>query len=378
MDMEETLVKRATPDKVAQLGALSDRVFRPQIVPGTAMAHEFPLLFHARNAEHLYYVEDGGRPVALVGMAPGGVATCGTRVSAVSMGSVCTDSAYRQRHYASTMIEQVLADYTPDTSVLFVSGGLSIYRRVGCVNFGSFASVWLESSPGVGPDAGLRTPIVARLARSEADFAALHALYIAEPLRFARTPEQMTALLGALDAPMYRDIPCTPRVFVAEQGGRVIAYAVVNVADRDDAPAHFIEWAGARNALFALAQAAREAFSVRAARLYLAKEDATARALFRAAGVTMEERANQGTVRVLNPQLLLQEIGPALLDRYGEVPVLEDTGQDEWTVRFARRSPAADALQGAVLRGYGALSAWFFGAGGLQWPLPRTDDLNYI
>ncbi len=374
MNMDQAVVKRATPDEVEALGRLSDRVFRPDIEPGTGMQREFPLMFDGDNAANLYYVEDAGRPVGLLGMMPGCAVTCGVRISVASMGSVCTEAAYRGRHFASVMIEQVLDDFSTDTSVLLVSGGLSIYRRVGCVNFGAFHAAWLDAPV----DASLLAPFVVRRVVPEEAAETLHSLYTAEPLRFVRTPAQMLGLLRSLAAPHYRAAPHSPAVFAAEQDGRVVAYAIAALPNRADAPVHLIEWAGARDALFALAQAARDEYGASAARLYANMDDLTLRSLLRRAGVFMEERSNQGTLRVLNPELLLKELGPTLAERYGVIPSLRESAAQEWTVRCPRGAQQGEAARDVTLRGFAELSAWFFGPDGLQIPLPRTDDLNYI
>ncbi len=374
MNVDQVVVKRATPDEVEALGRLSDRVFRPDIEPGTGMPKEFPLMFGGDNAANLYYVEDAGRPVGLVGMMPGSVVTCGVRISVASMGSVCTDAAYRGRHFASAMIERVLADFAADTSVLLVSGGLSIYRRIGCVDFGAFYAAWLDASA----DASLFAPFSVRRVVPEEAAEALHSLYTAEPRRFARTPEQMRGLLRSLAAPHFRAAPHSPAVFAAEQDGRMVAYAIAALPNRANAPVHLIEWAGARDALFALAQAAKDGFGAPAARLYANRDDLTLRSLLRRAGVLMEEGSNQGTLRVLNPEMLLKEFGPALVERYGVIPSLRESAAQEWTVRWPQGAKQGEAVRDMTLRGFAELSAWFFGPDGLQIPLPRTDDLNYI
>ena len=372
--MAQAVLKKAAPGDVAALGRLSDRVFRAGQEPGTAMPVEFAPMFSADNARHLYFAEDGGEPVSLVGMMPGAVHINGVRVTTASMGSVCTLEAYRRQHLVSRMIEQVIADFTPDASVLLVSGGLSIYRRVGCVDFGEWLSVLLEGPVADSP--------VCRVEewREPAGHPALFALYSTECCRFHRTPAGMAELLGTLRAPRFRDGKVPPRLLVARQHGEIVGYAVALLHRHwGGDTAHLLEWAGARSALPHLADAARRSFGAERAHFYAAPADAELCALLPELPATLSHANNEGTIRVLNPLRLLREIGPLIEQAFGARLELPQTGEEEWYVHW---EPVAGnplpAGEGNRLSGYAELTSWFFEREGMNLPFPRADDLNYI
>lgn len=379
-------VKRATPRDVERLGILSDQVFRPALSPGTGMPVEFAPMFAATNAANLYHVDDGEQAVCLVGMMPGVVHVAGMRISVASMGSVCTLPAYRKLHLASAAIAQVLQDFSPHTSVLFVSGDLSIYRRIGCVEFGHYCSLRLQrgavdlsswhiecvSPPAVLPEATL--------------------LYQAQGRRFSRTPSQMAALFATLEAPSFHATPTPPQMFVARLQGEVVAYAIAlrSGAGRD-ASVHLVEWAGARSAIAHLAEAAMQHEDCAQAQLYAAPDDWSLKTEMRGFGAEEVSCTNQGTVRVLNPDLLLQESALWIAERFGARLTLTSVGEEEWQIGWADLDGSAGARAGSAtfasllhesagkrLAGYEELSRWLFSANGLDMPLPRTDDLNYI
>ncbi len=209
MAAEKIEFARARAQDVARLGELSDSVFRPQLIPGTGMPKEFPLAFSAENAHNLYFAAVDGRPVSLVALYPSRLVVPGGHVSAVSMGSVCTLPEFREQHLASQLIHQILTDFSPHTSLLLVSGGRGLYRRLGCVDFGERveADVALAGLP-----AGDTEWVVNPVPEPEAEVAALSRLYAAEPYRYERSEAEFRMLLRSLRTPLFRGAH-------AEQGG---------------------------------------------------------------------------------------------------------------------------------------------------------------
>ncbi|MCY0874967.1 MAG: GNAT family N-acetyltransferase [Firmicutes bacterium] len=375
MDM---VIKRAVPGDIDRLGQLSDRVFRPTLVPGTGMPLEFGPMFSSTNAANLYFAADVDEPVCLVGMMPGIVQVGSARISVASMGSVCTLANYRKRQLASAAIEQILQDFSMSTSVLLVSGDLSIYRRIGCVTFGNYLSMSVprgrgQSSDGIVIDTTLPERVADEATR----------VYQAERLRFSRTPAQMASLLATLRAPHFRATATPPQMFVARLRQEVVAYAIA--LPSQDGVAHLLEWAGARSALPALLEAAMRHFDCAQAQLYVEPEDFSARAILHDRETVSTPCENQGTIRILNPDLLIKESQPWVEERYGARVRLLEVRQDEWKVSWeggdnerAGASPLRIDADGKILKGFGDLSRFFFGRDGLDLPLPRTDDLNYI
>jgi len=391
--VSDFVIRRAQAGDLAALGQLSDQVFRPDLPAGTAMPVEFALLFGAANASNLYLAEIAGRPVSLVGMLPAVVHVCGAALSAVAMGSVCTLAEHRQHHFASQMVERVIRDFTPTTSVMLVSGDLSIYRRVGCVDFGDWLAGIVGARDRVAEGttrSGARTvwgtddAAHARLEIREGDVdpAAAHRLYLAEPFRYSRTVAEMTDLLKTLKAPGFRAVSGPARTFSALRDGEVVAYAIAIQADAPGAPVQLLEWAGDRTAVVRLVDAARHAFGANEARIQVARDDQTMRGVLEKCSVQWLSQANQGTLRVLNPDLLLQEFGTVIREMFGCHLRLQSIAQDVWQIAWEGKAGLADGIgmpgQGAVLTGWAELSTWLFAKEGLNLPFARTDDLNFV
>lgn len=365
------------------------------------MPMEFAPLFGAKNATNLYLAEVAGRPVSLVGLLPAVVHVWGAAVSVVAMGSVCTLAEHRQHHFASQMVERAIRDFTPTTSLMLVSGDLSIYRRVGCVDFGDWLlciigarDVAADGMAGGKAGGALRSGArtlwgtddagSARTAIREGDVdpAAAHRLYLAEPLRYSRTVAEMGVLLTTLKAPGFRATSRPARTFSALREGEVVAYAIAIQADGPSAPVQLLEWAGDRMAVVALADAARQAFAAAEVCIHVARDDQTLRGLLEACAVQWRPEANQGTLRVLNPDLLLQEYGTVIREIFGCHLRLRGIAQDVWQVAWEGTAGSVDGMglpgEGAVLAGWAELSTWLFGKDGLNLPFARTDDLNYV
>lgn len=371
-----TDVKRATDADVQSLAELSDKVFRPMLPMGTAMGLEFAPMFSPDNAENLYFVERDGIPVSLVGMVKGHVCIHGATVSVASMGSVCTLEAYRKHHFASAMVEQVIQDFSPSTSVLLVSGELSIYRRVGCVNFGD----WVEAS--LTPNLATRVTGIGdddkQIIRGVPDVRAMLKLHRNEPLRFARTETAMKTLLTTLTAPRFRNQTRGPETFAAYRQGELVAYAMAMQADSMPEEAWVFEWAGDRSALLSLTTAVQNHFGCTTVHLIGAPSDGVLRSILLSAGASLVSTRNQGTIRVLNPSLLLNEMGQLIEELYGARLELTAKESNSWDVRWVGANAESLPGHGMCLRGFDVLSSWLFDSSGLGLPFPRTDDLNFV
>lgn len=370
--MGDAIIRTGTPDDVVPLGHLSDKVFRPHCTPGTSMSAEFPELFSETNAKHLYLAEVDGEPVSLVGMLPKTVYVHGLAISSVSMGSVCTLPEYRGKGYAPTLVNCSIQDFEATTSVLLVSGGLPMYRRAGCVDFGDWRKVSFRPNTTDGVQSGVEI----RLGGS-AEVSQLASLYQVEPRHYHRTPADFEQLLKAMSAPEFRANPTPSVLLTAWRGGDVVAYAVVQRRSPDRA--HVLEWAGARTALPMLARAAQDHYHVQTVDWFVAPTDATMLEVARALGMTIEHALNEGTVRVLNIVKLQEEYSPWLLQRYGASLDLQEADSGTWVVHWnVMPGHGAPPSEGLRISGIADLSTWLFGEGGLSLPFPRTDDLNYI
>jgi len=366
-------VRRGRPEDVKILGELSDRVFRPNLTPGTGMPQEFPRLFHAANAQNLYYVaDDQDRPVSLVATYKSLLAANGALISAISIGSVATLVEHRGYGYATQILETMMRDARPDHSLMLVSGGRNLYLRLGCVPFGHLIRVdWPVHSEG--PGHGILIREVEDFAK---DVAELHRVYRSEPYRYLRTWEEMAAFLQATKAERYRARPHPTRVFVAESAGRALAY-VVAAPSRDGSRVDLVEWAGDRAQLMALANRAGQVAGAKRAEWLLQPDDLTLRGMLASHGIAEHDEANEGTLLILNVKRLVDEVNPVLKERTGqELKVVSDTDGKFVLSGSGEAENAVPQLPGPV--SVASLGAWFFTDSGLNLPLPDTAGLNFV
>jgi len=338
----------ARPDEVPAVVALADEVFAPE---ARDMGPSFPTLFPPGNAEWLRTFWDGGACVSHVGIWRGAVWTHGRRLEVAHVGAVCTRPAYRRQGLAGALLADVLPRlHALGVALLLISGGRSLYLRLGARPFGRLLRYRVPRAvlPGMG---GVRTA-------PPADASPLVALYAAEPLRYERTRREWELLLPA-------------KGFVPAARGRgALCVSMDGVRPGPDAylllgrPRHpsgngdggsvlpVDEFAGDRRAVLAALGAALAAADAQAAELLVQPGDAEMRRLLGALGVAGEPCGHQGTARVLNAEACAGALG---------LPVPEPAG----ALGTEAEAEAAAAWT----------EAWF-GAVGAE--LPRNDGLNYI
>ncbi len=290
---------------------LSDLVFRAG--SGRSMAAEFPLLFREENAENLLVFTDEGRVVALVGLVEREVALLGSRHRVGCVGSVCTHPHYRGQGLATRLMEDARRKALADgVDMLLVSGGRSLYRRLGYVDVGGYVHYEVRGRVPESPRYELRP-------WRPDDVPALLAMHRAEPVRFVRPPGDFATLLR-LEAIM--SSPGATEVVCRRRGGEPVAYVAYHseaTQDQEEGRDALIavELGGARWAAAAglAALLARDAVRRVAARAPAC--DAEMAELARAFGWPSSPAGFHGTVGVIDPQRFWAACAPVFAERLG-------------------------------------------------------------
>ena len=303
--------RAAAVEEIPAVVKLANSVFRPR--GDASMQEQFPLLYAPENVENLRVFADDGRPIALIAMFERDVYLAGTRHRACCIGSVCTDPDCRGQGLATRLLDDARAKALRDGCDLFlISGGRGLYTRQGYVDAGGFCRAVVDPA-GLPAKTGLR----ARGWQLQ-DVPALVRLHSAEPVRFARTPEDYLALLqcrrvnnGEADTRLV----CPPR------GGPLAAltFRLPGQAGLEEDEISVDEMGGSRWAVVQALRALCEEQGARRALVEFLDCDAEMAALARGFRWKVEARSFRGTFGIIEPGRFWQACAALFEERLGPV-----------------------------------------------------------
>ena len=297
--------RAARQEELPAVVALSNMVFYPD--GRIDMGRFFPTLFSTVNARNLRVFVDDGTPVALSGMTVRDLQMDEVVVRAACVGSVCTRDEYRGRGLAARLMDDCIAVASAQgASLLLVSGGRGLYRRMGCIDAGLFAIIRLTHDS--------RLPTISCRVRewTEADLPELEALHRQERVRFMRAPGEMLPLLRT------RALHCRPaRTWIARAGERTVGYLCVSGPDDRTGPGVIVagEIAGSRLAILSAAHAILDASDAEYLDIEITASDAEMIFLARSFGCASRSTGMQGTLKIIDPPAFFEALKPRLLAR---------------------------------------------------------------
>lgn len=292
--------RAARADELDAVVALADTVFgegRPH-----DMGRWFPKLFGRGNLEHLRVFVDDGRPVALAGFTLERIVVPGAAFAAALVGSVCTLPSHQGRGLGTRLMDDCTATALADgASVLLISGGRGLYRRMGAIDAGRYVTVRVPR------DALADAARTCRAARDWriADVPRMTELYRAEPVRFERPEGEFLAFLRTGMA-MAR--PCRTWVVPSAADPAVIDAYLVVLLPRSTPGGRVVsvrEMAGSRRAALEALPAVMEAMGADQAEADCLGCDREMARLAAARGLETVPRGFPGTVKVIDPPMLL-------------------------------------------------------------------------
>jgi GNAT superfamily N-acetyltransferase len=279
---------------------LSNRAFYPD--GRIEMGSVLPLLFSRANAGNLRIMTDGGRPVAMVGMVINDLLLREIGLRAGSIGSVCTLPEYRGQGFAGRLMDDAMAHAAAQgASLLLVSGGRGLYRRMACIDAGLYRVIEVDRRAGRRGRGRVRQ-------WTEQDSAALEALHSREEVRFVRAPGEMAVLLRA------RAMFCRPaRTWVVEEAGKIAAYLCVSgPGDRTGSGIVLSrELAGSREAVLDAAAGVLKEEGAQRLDVEVPASDGLV-ALAAGRGMALRAVGRHGTLKVMDRGAFLRAIAPRL------------------------------------------------------------------
>jgi len=357
---------------------LVNSVMRRDVPPERGMQRRFPWVFSLANARNVYFVADAaGRPISTASLALGEVVTGGVRLGVASIGSVATAPEARGHGWATAVLRKILSDLEErHVALALISGDRFLYRRLGFVEAGGLDRVQWRV-PAEPRETRRSRGRVLQVDRPEGLAAALHALYHAEPVRFARSVRDMQVRLEAL--PFARP-GRRHSVFVALRGTEILAYAVTTVRDDDPGRLHLMEWAGSRLALWELLPEACQTTGCFEVVFFGQPDDVTLRDLCVQSGASIQRVFNHGTMRVVDASRLLEsDLQPLCRERGLRFEVTAQAGNLTMTSFDESTEGVAQARTWSDLA---SLTTWVCSLA--PWPqafgleLPCTTGLDYV
>jgi GNAT superfamily N-acetyltransferase len=301
--------------------ALVNRVFDNMGDMGAA----FPLLFGPDNLEGLRIVPAEQGPVAHVGVCIRPAVILGARLKVASIGAVCTDPAHRGRGLATALMADARS-YAREqgASLMLISGGRGLYRRLGFGDAGRFDRYQLQ----VSQMHGLASPVVEVTEYQEEDLPAIAALQQAEPVRFYRSASDWRRLLQA------EVLMCDASdLLTIRQEGRLVAYVGVQRPSAGDSwtrgNVRIGELAGSRSGIAAALPALLDRYEVPVVNMWVQRTDVEMAVQARSRGWSAQPQSFPGTVGVVDPPTLMEALKPLLVERGAESAGLNVTASED-------------------------------------------------
>gem|GEM_PF-603610 len=312
----------SAPNELPEVLECVNRVFRLSRDMEPTMAQEFPLLFAESNAENLRVIRKGGRVVSHVGIFEMDASMLGYRLRVGMIGAVSTLEEERGKGLASLLLADAMEKMKRDgVELVMVSGERSLYDKAGCaIAGGSYQGSFerddaLRSAQRLAQNGG-----PSLLVTEGGEPSSYVQIYEREPVRYVRPLDNWKKLLSGMAwQESGSGLHYARYAFLAEEGGKPLGYAIFHAAE--NGIGELVEYAGDREAVSACVTKGMISLGLRELRLTVSWWDLPALSKLKQIGVKFSPHTTQkqGTVKVLDPQGLLDAIRPLLVERAGEV-----------------------------------------------------------
>ncbi|WP_152396813.1 GNAT family N-acetyltransferase [Paenibacillus guangzhouensis] len=295
--------------------ALSDATFRDH--DHRSMGEAYPFVFSSSLGQSYGAFVDG-QLVSFMGLVPAVIRIGPASLQVYSLGSVCTHPDYRGQGIAGDILNEIFTHIDrAEASLLFVSGGRSLYSRAGCYPFGSVVGYRYDASRLVGTECGvLHHQLIVREIQST-DWFQLHHLTQAESIRYEQSVWDLAQLIeaGAVASNMKQ----TMHSLVAEREGKIhafIVYSVPSAISQEGGPVVH-HYAGDRAMIQLLFEQAIRTHVLSELNITVPAHDHSMQEQLK--DVPHEDRKCGGTLKMIRSERLLEQIRPYLVERSQEI-----------------------------------------------------------
>ncbi|MEH7388075.1 GNAT family N-acetyltransferase [Bacillus sp. JJ1521] len=347
-----------------QASDLADKVFRKE--GHVSMGIAFPQVFSSSlNQSYGAFIDE--KLVSFIGLVPSVLHIEDAEVQAYSIGAVCTEPDYRRRGLANTLLQMVFDHVNKSgASVLFISGDLPIYIKQGCTHYGKMNQYKI----GKGSLTANKSYTVREL--GPYDWFQLRKLSHHRPVRYEQTIYEMAQLNKA--AGFASIFKMNHKVLIAEENHRIKAFLVFGIPyhEQVEADSRVIEWGGDPVAIRALLS---EAFTYGLDSLVL--NVPTFEKDFIQELDSLQEKVEQpfpGTMKIVNLDVLLDQLGPFLKDKL-EISTVDEQNK---SLLFKGNSVIMNnqALEELILKGSKNGDSYLEDLFPIPFPFPQ--GLNYV
>jgi predicted acetyltransferase len=309
--VEIRLVKQEEMNTAVQL---ADAVFREK--DDVSMGVAFPYLFSAEFSKS-YGAFENGKLLSFIGLQPSTIRIGSAELSVYSIGAVCTDPEARGLGYASQILEEIKAYMeAADTSLLLVSGTRSLYTRFGCREFGQIQQFTLneESLSSLAP----RDPSIYKIRKMmDGEWSSLQKIAAKRHTAYEQSASEIAVLTEA--EPMACCENLNYQIFVAEQDQNPVAFLIValkNESTPKKSP-FVVEWAGPTAAVQELLAYVIRIHNLDKLEMSVSWHEKDL--LLALQSVPGKKQRNEGTVYIVQPERLIEQLRPYLIDLHPEI-----------------------------------------------------------
>lgn len=314
--------------------------------------------FSSEETAHIKALFENGRPLGLVCFAPGRIVLDGCLILTAELSIMLIHPDWRNQGLATLLLDDCLGQMRREgVRLVFTADRRGLYHRLG---FHPAGIIWrailgIEDLPPAGQAA-------LRVAADEEIRPFLRRLYEGENPRFVE-----------------KDMPCGPihradpwagttgpvsHNCLAMHEGAPAAHALLSIADPDGASGRILEYAGDRKALAGVLREIVRRFGLSNLEMTLPGNDRPFLARLQTAGGAWEARTMPGSLNLLDPIGLWQDVLPRLAGRLGEATARR------LVVKIGEDGAFGIALgqEAMVLQDRERLLTLFFGHGTAPWP----------
>lgn len=351
-------IKRLEVDDLKEAALLSNSVFRSEGQEWMEVA--FPYIFKPSLVSHSFGAYVGRELQSFMGLVPFTLKIGQASLPIFSLGAVCTHPSARGKGYASQLLEEV-KQYIDQAgaSLLFISGDRGLYTRADCYHFGATVThVIMQKDV-----QRLLDKVQAGNMEYSSEYRVreyqstdLFSMVQLASNRIAHYETSIHDFSLLLEAEAFaRDPRLQHKILVAEKRGQISAFLVVGIPSQQEnkevaigsaggvsaeanetagiASAVAIEWAGEAEGIALLLAKALKQYELQRVEISVPWQETELIDVLQ--DWQREQEGNQGTVYLVSPQRLIEQLRPyleqknAMISNQLSIRYVEDGNKDD-------------------------------------------------